>query len=1007
MAKKIRLFKVASEINIGKETIVDYLQSKGFDIENKATSALDEAMLDAIYDKFKNEKRAAEKQREKLEKHKKLRKTTTEKIAKPKEKTVPAAEEKTEKEEVKPKAIPDEGKIEPEESEKIQKDKEETKKEVTEPKEQIEEKTEEESKQEIEEKESEKEIPAKKKKETKPEKKEPEKEDRKETEPEEKEIKAAKTKKDAEPDETKTQKEEPLKDKAIIEPEEKKKKELKDKIDKDKETSVEPKKMDEIPEESVEPVIPEATDKEILHDEEDSVSKKKKKRRKIAEVEIDDEDQPKLKGLKIVGKISIDKKEKIRKKKPRKKKEEKEDTEDTQPQKAKKGRKRKPKPQKVEDVPKAKPSKKRKRRKSIRDMISDEDVDKAIKETMSGISDDSTISKRSKIRQKRRAEKEEKEQKKQEETNGGDREVLTLTEFVTTADIANMMNVSPNDIIVKCMEMGLMVSINQRLDKDTIEVIADDYDFDVEFVDEKTMEDVEDEEDKEEDLKPRPPIVTIMGHVDHGKTSLLDQIRESNVVAGEAGGITQHIGAYRVELPGNKYITFIDTPGHEAFTAMRARGAHITDIVVLVVAADDSVMPQTEEAISHAQAAGVPIIVAINKIDKPDSQPDRIKQQLSEHGILVEDWGGKYQSVELSAKQGINIDQLLEKILLESELLELKANPDRFARATVVEANMDKGLGPVATVIVEKGTMKEHQPFVAGLHSGRVRAMFDERNNRVDTAGPSMPVRVTGFEGLPEAGDILIIVKSDQEAKDTATSRQQLRRKQEFRKIKQVTLDDISMQIKEGQTKELNLIIKADVSGSAEALSDSLLKLSEDEVRVNILHKGVGAITESDVMLAVASGGVIIGFQSTPSAQARRLADQEAVEIRLYNIIYDCINDVKLALEGMLSPELKEDVTSTVEIRKIFKISRIGVIAGCYVTNGKISRNDKVRVLRDGLPIFTGSIESLKRGKDDVKEVEQGFECGISLEGYNKIEVGDVIEGFRIVEIRRTFADKK
>jgi translation initiation factor IF-2 len=974
MAKKTRLFKIASEINIGKETIVDYLNSKGFDIENKPTSLVTEEMLDAIYDKFKNEKRAAEKQREKLEKHKQLRKTAVEKSTD--QEPIKIAQEKV---------VTHQKPIVLDEQEDI-KAPEPTEQDI--PKVKPMEET-----QKPEEKTPETEAPAKEKPKVAEEKPKIAEEKKPEVIAVEKTLEEAETAPEKE-----TEEELESKKIAIEKPKEKVPQEETAKVDADK-------KDDKSPTDEVKPKVTDKKAEEGKDDEEDSKSRRRKKRKRVAEVEYDEDDQPKLKGLTIVGKISIEKKEKVKKKKPKPVKEVVEEEEDTAA--SKRPKRKKSKPIHVEDVAKAKPSKKRKRRKSIREMISVEDVDKAIKETMAGMSEDSTISKRSKMRQKRRAEKEEKEQKKYDETHLGKREVLTLTEFVTTSDIANMINRSPNEIIVKCLEMGLMVSINQRLDKDTIIVIADDYGFDVEFVDEKTMEDVEEEEDNEEDLQPRPPIVTIMGHVDHGKTSLLDQIRESNVVAGEAGGITQHIGAYRVELPGNKYITFIDTPGHEAFTAMRARGAHVTDIVILVVAADDSVMPQTEEAISHAQAAGVPIVVAINKIDKPDSQPDRIKQQLSEHGILVEDWGGKYQSVEISAKKGINIDLLMEKILLEAEMLELKANPDRLGRAAVVEANMDKGLGPVATIIVQKGTLKEHQPFVAGLHSGRVRAMFDERNNKVPTAGPSMPVRVTGFEGLPEAGDTLIIVASEQEAKEIATSRQQLRREQEFRKIRQVTLDDISKQIKEGQTKDLNLIIKTDVSGSAEALSDSLLKLSQDEVRVNILHKGVGAITESDVMLAVASGGVIIGFQSNPSAQARRLADQEAVEIRLYNIIYDCINEVKLALEGMLSPELKEDVTATIEIRKVFKISKVGVIAGCYITNGKITRNDRVRVLRDGLPIFTGSIDSLKRGKDNVKEVEQGFECGISLEGFNGVEVGDIIEGFQIIEIRRKFTENK
>ncbi|MFW5662460.1 MAG: translation initiation factor IF-2 [Bacteroidota bacterium] len=634
-------------------------------------------------------------------------------------------------------------------------------------------------------------------------------------------------------------------------------------------------------------------------------------------------------------------------------------------------------------------------------MISEEDVDKAIKQTLSGMEQSKISATKTKMRKRRLAEREEKEAKKQVEK---ERELqkLELTEYVTTSDLANLMGKTANDIILKCMELGLMVTINQRLDKDTIILIADDYGFEVEFHDEKEFQFIEEEEDREEDLKPRSPIVTIMGHVDHGKTSLLDHIRSENVVAGEAGGITQHIGAYKVELDAHRSITFLDTPGHEAFTAMRARGAQVTDIVVLVVAADDSVMPQTIEAISHAKAANVPIVVAINKIDKPDARPDRIKQQLSDHNILVEDWGGKYQSIELSAKSGLNVDQLLDKILLEAELLDLKANPDKGARGIVVEANMNKGLGPVATIIIQKGTLNIGDAFVSGVFSGRVRAMLDERGNKVDKAGPSVPVMVVGFDGLPEAGDQFVSVSSDSDARHIATERQQLKREQELRQIRHVTLDEISKQIQLGGVKDLFLVIKGDVSGSVEAISDSLQKLSREEVRVVILHKGVGAISESDVMLAAASHAVIIGFNISPTAQARKAAESEHVDIRLYDIIYDCINEVQLALEGLLSPEYKEETICTVEVRKVFKISRLGSIAGCYVLSGKITRNDKVRVLRDGLPVFDGGIASLKRGKDDVKEVDSGFECGIQLVGFNDFLEGDIIEGYRIVEVRRT-----
>ncbi len=614
----------------------------------------------------------------------------------------------------------------------------------------------------------------------------------------------------------------------------------------------------------------------------------------------------------------------------------------------------------------------------------------------------SAMSNRMKVKQKKKAVREEKEQIRMEE-EAKEAKILNITEFVTTSELAKMIGVNASEIIMKCMGLGLMVSINQRLDKDTITIIADDYGLEVVFIDEKALQAIDEiEEDDEDNLQPRSPIVTIMGHVDHGKTSLLDYIRNANVVAGEAGGITQHIGAYRVKLKNGKFITFLDTPGHEAFTAMRARGAQVTDIVILVVASDDSVMPQTIEAISHALAANVKIIVAINKVDKPDAQPDRIRQQLADHSILVEEWGGKYQCAEISAKKGINIDGLLDKVLLEAEMLELKANPDRAARATVIEANMTKGLGPVCTVIVQKGTLRVGDPFVVGHQYGKVRAMMDERGNKMVEAAPSIPTRVMGLNGLPEAGDILTATDNDVDARNIATERQQLRRQQDFKRNKHVTLDDISKQIHDGEVKDLSLIIKCDVGGSVEALSDSLQKLSTGEVRVNIIHKGVGTISESDVMLAAASGAIIVGFQVSPTAHARKVAENESVDIRQYNIIYDCIDEIKRALEGLLTPELKEDVIAVIEVRKIFKISRLGVIAGCQVMNGKIHRNDKVRLLRDGLPIFTGHIDSLKRNKDDVREVDSGYECGISLDGYNDIEVGDVIEGFKVLEIKRT-----
>ena len=644
---------------------------------------------------------------------------------------------------------------------------------------------------------------------------------------------------------------------------------------------------------------------------------------------------------------------------------------------------------------------KKRKKGALRETLSDKDVSRKIRETLSGMEDNFTSAKKSKIKQQKKAIREEKEARMLEITEH-ESHTLQLAEFVTTADLANLMNVKSNEIILKCMQLGLMVTINQRLDKDTILLIASDYGFEVEFGSDEEFKEIEAVQDKEEDLLPRPPIVTIMGHVDHGKTSLLDHIRNANVVAGEAGGITQHIGAYRVILKNGKSITFLDTPGHEAFTAMRARGAQVTDIVVLVVAADDNVMPQTIEAISHARAANVPVIIAINKIDRPNANPDKIKQQLADQGVLVEDWGGTHQSVEISAKKGINVDVLLDKILLEAEMLELKANPNRNANGIIIESKMTKGWGNVATVVILNGTLKSNDCFVAGANYGKTRALLDERGNKVFDVLPSQPAVVIGFDGLPEAGDTFNVIDSETRAREIANHRKQLRREQEMRSVRHITLDDISEQISIGGIKELFLVIKGDVAGSVEALSDSLQKLSTNEVRVHILHKSAGSITESDVMLASASKAVIIGFNTTVSSNTIKLAENENVEIRNYNIIYDCINEIQLALEGMLKPDIKEEVIGTVEVRKIFKIGRVGQIAGCYVLSGRIARNDKIRILRNGLPIHNSVLMSLKRNKDDVKEVEQNYECGIQIDGWNDFEENDIIEAYRIVEVKRS-----
>lgn len=581
---------------------------------------------------------------------------------------------------------------------------------------------------------------------------------------------------------------------------------------------------------------------------------------------------------------------------------------------------------------------------------------------------------------------------------------LKVTEFVTVNELATLMNVPVTKVIGACMSLGLMVSINQRLDAEYLVMVAEEFGYKVEFVTASLNEAIEDadQQDKPEDMVPRPPVITVMGHVDHGKTSLLDYIRKANVIAGEAGGITQHIGAYHVELPDGQKITFLDTPGHEAFTAMRARGAKMTDLAIIIVAADDAIMPQTVEAINHAQAAGVPMVFAINKIDKPGAYPDKIREQLSQMNILVEDWGGSYQCQEISAKQGINVEKLLEKVLLEAEMLELKANPNKRASGAVIESSLDKGRGYLATVLVQSGTMRVGDIMLSGQYTGRIKAMYNERGQKVAEAGPSVPVSVLGLNGAPTAGETFNIMADEREAKDIASKREQLLRIQGIKTQKHTTLDDIARRIAIGNFKELNVIVKGDVDGSIEALSDSLIKLSTDEVVVNVIHKAVGQISESDVLLAAASDAVIIGFQVRPSAEARRLAEKEQIEIRLYSVIYDAINEIKSGIEGMLAPEEKEEILGTAEVKETFKISKVGTIAGCIVKEGKIQRTNKVRVIRDGIVVYTGELGSLKRFKDDVKEVLTGMDCGLNIENFNDIKVGDVVEAYQIIEIKRT-----
>ena len=640
------------------------------------------------------------------------------------------------------------------------------------------------------------------------------------------------------------------------------------------------------------------------------------------------------------------------------------------------------------------------RRNEPKKEVSKEDIQKEIRATLARMSGGKK-SKSSKLRRQKR----DAIQQRQDESNLQsqlEESILKLTEFVTVAELATMMDKGVNDIISACMTLGIMVSINQRLDSETITIIAEEFGFEVEFVSAEVEEAIVVEEDAEDDLISRPPIVTVMGHVDHGKTSLLDFVRKANVIAGEAGGITQHIGAYAVELESGKKMTFLDTPGHEAFTAMRARGAQVTDLAIIVVAADDRVMPQTKEAINHAQAAEIPMIFAINKVDRDTANPDRIKQELAEMNILVEDWGGKYQCQEISAKFGTNIDELLEKVLLEAELLDLKANPEKRALGTVVESSLDKGRGYVTNVLVEAGTLRIGDAMLAGQHSGRVKAMFNERGQRVEEAGPATPVSVLGFDGAPNAGDKFNVFEDEKDARAIATKRQQLQREQGVRTQKTVTLEELGRRIEVGEFKELNLIIKGDVDGSIEALSDSLQKLTTEKVQVNIIHKAVGQISDSDVLLASASNAIIIGFQVRPSASARKLAEQEEIQINLYSIIYKAIEEMRDAMEGLLSAKIEEKIVGSAEIRETFKISKVGTIAGCFVTEGKILRSSNVRVIREGVVVYTGALGSLKRFKDDAKEVAKGFECGLNIERFNDIKVGDVVEAYEEVEVKQT-----
>ncbi|MBO6586289.1 MAG: translation initiation factor IF-2 [Gracilimonas sp.] len=784
----------------------------------------------------------------------------------------------------------------------------------------------------------------------------------------------AKAKKEEEEAEAKKKEEAEAKKKAEAEAKAKKEEEEAEKAEK-KEAEAEAKESEKV----------EGKDDEDDEEDEDTESKK-------SEDDEDEEDEDvirgsagKLKGTKVLGKASF-----TTERKPRKKR------------KRRKDRKDDSSSSKSDSDNKSKKSRKKRKKKTE---IDETDVDKMMRETMKKMQSSKTVgSKRQKRRRERKEEREE-ELQKQAELEELESDVVETTEFITANELADLLGVGVNDIISVCMSIGLMITINQRLDAGTIELVAEEYGKEVKFIEAEEMdEDLTIPEDEEEDLKPRAPIITVMGHVDHGKTSLLDYIREEKVAAGEAGGITQHVGAYQVVHNDNE-ITFLDTPGHEAFTAMRSRGAQATDIVILVVAADDSVMPQTIEAINHAKAAGVPIVVAINKIDKEGVNPDKIKTQLSEHDVIVEEYGGKVQYAEVSAHTGQGIEDLLEKVLIEAELLELKANPDRRADGVVLEARLDKGKGIVSNILVQGGTLRVGDPFVAGPCFGRVRAMENDRGQRVKEAGPSTPVQLMGFDEMPQAGDKLIAAEDEKLAKEVANERMQIRREQAMRTTKHMTLDDISRRLALGEVSELNIIIKADVDGSIEALSGSLQKLSTDEVAVNIIHTGAGAISESDVLLASASDAIIIGFQVRPTTSARKLAENEEIDIRLFSVIYDAVDEVRDALEGLLSPEIKEQMMGVVDVRETFKVSKVGTIAGCYVTEGKIERNNPIRLVRDGVVIYDGEIDALKRFKDDVKEVTSGYECGISIQGYNDIKVGDQIESYKITEQKRTLED--
>lgn len=947
MSKKTkRLFKVASEFNVSTTSIVESLSDEGFDIDNKPNSKVTAEMYEAleeVYGVDKAKSKEHEKAKEEYENRRNQIRASQNQSVSVEDYLEPLEDED----------LP----LEPKDEEEIEGLEPQDDGEAAEEGKKPEEET------------------AKQDEESVQEEDEEEKADQKEVEPEVVETESEKEEEKVEEEEAA---EEPVETEEQAEDIAAESKEVEEEADSDEETV-------EDQSDVVEDTSDEEGDTEDVEEQED---------------EEDEEEQGvirgqagRLKGTKVVGKVKIDESKPKRRKKRKRKKDRSDKDEEASQSKSSKGEKKKQK-------------KKKKQRKRRGSRVDEEDVEQKMKETLQKMQSSETVGSRRQKRRRRRKEEREEEEQLQQELEELEENIIEATEFITVSDLAELMDVKANDVITTCMDLGMMVSINQRLDASTIELVAEEYGYEVEFIDaDEAIEEIELEEDDPEDLEPRAPIITVMGHVDHGKTSLLDYIRKTQVAEGEAGGITQHVGAYEVETEDGRHITFLDTPGHEAFTAMRSRGAQATDIVILVVAADDAVMPQTIEAINHSKAAGVPIIVAINKMDKPGANPEKIKQQLAEHDVIVEEYGGNNQAAEVSAKTGEGIPDLLEKVLIEAELMELKANPNRNADGVVLEARVDKGKGTVANILVQNGTLKVGDPFVAGPCFGRVRAMENEFGERVEAAGPSTPVQLMGFDDIPKAGDKLVVLDEEKKAKEIANQRKQIKREQELRQSKHMSLDDLSRRLALGEIEDLNLIIKADVDGSIEALSGALQKLSNEEVSVNIIHTGAGAITESDVLLASASEAIIIGFQVRPTANARRVAEEEEIDIRLFSVIYDAVDEVKDAMEGMLSPEISERLYGNAEVREIFKVSKVGTIAGCYVTEGKMNRNNPVRVVRDGVVIYDGEIDSLKRFKEDVKEVKSGYECGISIKNYNDIKVGDVIENYEIVEERRSLED--